>query len=213
MLVSDFREMMRYRYGTRSHKADFTEFCKYAHFQLEGLVNYFMEAWSLDDDDKPNMEIAKQNIEDNWPEKLDKPTFRKDVKTVDDIDYFQKVTAILTFLEINSNVISRIQHETPFYKDKIQSVNFMGDVIGFIRRTRNEISHRGKIKTKNIDALIEQFESQRRPEQDAFGNWVYQFESPHEKNIKYYIWYKYTPWEDVIHAIHMLETAAKEVFK
>lgn len=40
-LISDYREMLRYRYGVRSHKIDFGEFCKYAHFQAEMLVNYF----------------------------------------------------------------------------------------------------------------------------------------------------------------------------
>lgn len=213
MLVSDFREMMRYRYGTRSHKVDFMEFCKYAHFQLEGLVNYFMEAWSLDDDDKVNIEIAKDNILENWPRKLDAPTFRKDLKTIEDIDYFQKVTAIITFLEINSNVISRIQYETPFFSDKVQIVNYLSEVVSYIRRTRNELSHRGKIKKKNIDALIEQFECQKQPQKDAVGNWVYPFntQNQNDKDVKYYMWYKYTPWNDVIHAIQIIETAAKKV--
>lgn len=213
VLVSDFREMMRYRYGTRSHRVDFMEFCKYAHFQLEGLVNYFMEAWSLDDDDKVNIEIAKDNILENWPKKLDAPTFRKDLKTIEDIDYFQKVTAIITFLEINSNVVSRIQHETPFCSDKVQIVNYLSEVVSYIRRTRNELSHRGKIKKKNIDALIEQFESQKRPLKDAVGNWVYPFntQNQNDKDVKYYMWYKYTPWNDVIHAIQIIETAAKKV--
>lgn len=216
MLVSDFREMMRYRYGTRSHKADFMEFCKYAHFQLEGLVNYFMEAWSLDDDDKPNVELAKQNIEENWPKNMpNKPKFRDEVKTVDDIDYFPKVTAITTFLEINSTVVSRIRHETPFSLDKVQIVNYLSEVVNYIRRTRNELSHRGKIKTKNIDALIENFESQKKPQKDAVGNWVYPFntQNQNDKDVKYYMWYKYTPWEDVIYTIHLLESAAAEAFK
>lgn len=33
--------MMRCRYGVRSHKIDFSEFCKYAHFQAELLINYY----------------------------------------------------------------------------------------------------------------------------------------------------------------------------
>lgn len=40
-LVSDNREMMRFRYGTRSHKVDFEEFCRYAQLQAEMLLNYF----------------------------------------------------------------------------------------------------------------------------------------------------------------------------
>ena len=42
-LVSDNREMMRFRYGTRYHEIDFDEFCRYAHLQVEMLLNYFYD--------------------------------------------------------------------------------------------------------------------------------------------------------------------------
>ena len=41
LLVSDNREMMRYRYGARYHTINFTEFCRCAHLQSEMLLNYF----------------------------------------------------------------------------------------------------------------------------------------------------------------------------
>jgi hypothetical protein len=163
-----------------------------------------------------DINIKKQNIEENWPKNMpNKPKFRDEVKTVEDIDYFPKVTAITTFLEINSTVVSRIRHETPFSLDKVQIVNYLSEVVNYIRRTRNELSHRGKIKTKNIDALIEKFESQKKPQKDAVGNWVYPFntQNQNDKDVKYYMWYKYTPWEDVIYTIHLLESAAAEAFK
>lgn len=210
MLVSDFREMMRCRYGTRSHKADFMEFCKYAHFQLEGLVNYFMEAWSLDDNDKVDINKVKQNIIENWPKNLPEPLFRKEVKSIDDIDYFQKATAVVNYLQISTNVISRFQHETTFFSEKVQVVNHLSEVINHVRRVRNELSHRGKIKTKNITALIEQFESQKKPQKDAIGNWIWAFETQNDRNIKYYMWYQSTPWDDVIRAIYMLVSAVRE---
>ena len=40
-LVSDYREMLRYRMGVRSHIIDFSEFCRYAMLQVEHLLNYF----------------------------------------------------------------------------------------------------------------------------------------------------------------------------
>lgn len=40
-LESDNQEMMRYRYGSRQHKKKFDEFCRYAQFQGEMLINYF----------------------------------------------------------------------------------------------------------------------------------------------------------------------------
>ena len=42
-LLADFREMLRYQYGTRSHRIDFPEFCRYGVMQIEMLVNYFFE--------------------------------------------------------------------------------------------------------------------------------------------------------------------------
>jgi hypothetical protein len=42
-LEADFREMMRYRFGTRSHRIDFPEFCRFATLQFELLTNYYYE--------------------------------------------------------------------------------------------------------------------------------------------------------------------------
>ena len=40
-LEADYREMMRYRYGTRGHKIDFMEYCRYVQLQVEMLLNYY----------------------------------------------------------------------------------------------------------------------------------------------------------------------------
>lgn len=40
-LISDNREMLRFRYGTRFHEVIFEEFCRYAQLQAEMLINYF----------------------------------------------------------------------------------------------------------------------------------------------------------------------------
>ena len=42
-LNADFREMLRYRFGTRGHKVDFPEFCRFAVLQIEMLVNYYYD--------------------------------------------------------------------------------------------------------------------------------------------------------------------------
>lgn len=43
LLISDNREMLRFRYGTRYHSINFAEFCRYAQLQLEMLLNYYYE--------------------------------------------------------------------------------------------------------------------------------------------------------------------------
>lgn len=40
-LISDNREMLRIRYGTRYHIIDFSEYCRYSFMQAEMLLNYF----------------------------------------------------------------------------------------------------------------------------------------------------------------------------
>ena len=40
-LISDNREMMRFRYGTRYHEICFDEFCRFAMLQAEMLFNYY----------------------------------------------------------------------------------------------------------------------------------------------------------------------------
>ena len=40
-LNSDYREMLRFRYGTREHSVNFGEFARYANLQMEMLVNYY----------------------------------------------------------------------------------------------------------------------------------------------------------------------------
>lgn len=42
-LNSDYREMLRYRFGVRSHKIEFSEFCRYAMLQVEQLLNYYYQ--------------------------------------------------------------------------------------------------------------------------------------------------------------------------
>ena len=40
-LNADYREMLRFRYGTREHSVNFGEFARYANLQMEMLVNYY----------------------------------------------------------------------------------------------------------------------------------------------------------------------------
>jgi hypothetical protein len=50
-LSADYREMLRYRYGVRSHKIDFLEFCRYAMLQVEQLLNYYYQNKFSNNDD------------------------------------------------------------------------------------------------------------------------------------------------------------------
>jgi hypothetical protein len=53
--ISDFREMLRYRFGTRAHKIDFSEFCRYVIIIAERLLNYYYAQYG-------DIETIKQHI-------------------------------------------------------------------------------------------------------------------------------------------------------
>ena len=60
-LISDNREMMRFRYGTRYHEIDFKEFCRYAHLQVEMLLNYYYDTINKSDLDSIKAHIMQYN--------------------------------------------------------------------------------------------------------------------------------------------------------
>lgn len=60
-LISDNREMMRYRYGTRYHAISFVEYCRYAHLQVEMLLNYFYDKLESGDLEAIKAHITRHN--------------------------------------------------------------------------------------------------------------------------------------------------------
>lgn len=81
-LVSDNREMMRYRYGTRFHIVNFEEYCRYAHLQIEMLLNYYYKKTDCKLDD-----IKKHIIRFNSTAKI------TDAKSIESISYNAKLWA------------------------------------------------------------------------------------------------------------------------
>lgn len=123
-LLSDNREMMRYRYGTRSHKIDFYEFCKYAHFQAEMLLNYVYEP------------IGSATIEDckNHISQFNKNAkFDEKIKTVSDISYSYKLWAFC----------SEFFHVDGVYPSGTQKQGKPYWTLNYVREARNEVNHRG----------------------------------------------------------------------
>ena len=210
-LESDFREMMRYRFGCRSHEANFDEFCRFAHLQLESLVNDCMEMWSLDENNTPDINIAKENIQNNWPPELELNISTK-ATSIDGLDYYQKSTAILRYLKVEKTVISRVPYTSIYFPGKnIFAVNYFGDVINHIRRIRNESSHRGVPQMKEMDSVIENYEHQKKVKTDPQYGYQYEFQK-YDKDAKYYMWCKRQSWDDVIKTILLMIDADKKMY-
>lgn len=94
-LTSDYREMMRYRYGTRGHITDFGEFCRYANLQLEALTN-----WSLAmkyPDISQLLSFMDNNNNKFYEERIEK---KYEYYSVYDIPYASKLYSICKFANI-----------------------------------------------------------------------------------------------------------------
>lgn len=114
-LFADFREMLRYRWNCRSHKADFFEFCKFAHFQIEGLINYYYRVKCNNDINSVKCHILKYL-----------PNARLDYsKTLESISCSTKMVAY--------SIESRSLEKLPY------SLNLRTEII---RNIRNEQNHR-----------------------------------------------------------------------
>ena len=96
-LISDNREMMRFRYGTRYHAISFDEFCRYAHLQAEMLLNYFYDKKDV------NIEGAKEHIR-NYNSKV---TFKDNLKSLGEISYNAKLWAFKAefTMDYNTNTV------------------------------------------------------------------------------------------------------------
>lgn len=117
-LISDNREMMRYRYGTRFHIISFEEYCRYAHLQVEMLLNYYYDKVNCSLDN-----IKKHIIRFNPTAKI------TDANSLGAISYNSKLWAFSaehdvnystkTILEYVREVRNRASHRSPESEDSI----------------------------------------------------------------------------------------------
>ncbi len=98
-LISDNREMMRFRYGTRYHAICFDEFCRYAHLQAEMLLNYFYDLKN----DNINSVIARIK-QYNTTANLD------NAKTLGSVSYNSKLWAFKTEFNISFKVYTVLDY-------------------------------------------------------------------------------------------------------
>lgn len=197
-LESDFREMMRFRYGTRSHKTDFGEYCKYAHLQIEMLINYYYESIN-----KSNLESIKKHIKKHNP----KVKGLEDAKSITEIAYASKKWAFCNeFLK----------------KDSTRNNN-----IGNIHTLRNELSHRSMKDEEENDSKISNYKKHlenlgfklningslqinwKDPNEDIDLKKKYEDKLNNNKEYKQYlylIWLKSEPYDSIIDTLRKVST-------
>lgn len=193
-LVSDYREMMRFRYGTRYHKIIFPEFCRYAQLQGEMLLNYFYTTVEAG-----NISKIKEHISKYDPA----AKFGKETNEVFKISFSVKKWAFDNEFSLSSNYVwnniilvrNSVSHRSPHSADK----NFVKDYYermkeqGYIIKTDGNLS--------NWDKLDE-------AHRNIYNNFIRKNEE--NKRYTFEAWLSNEPYETVFEAVKELNEKVKQ---
>lgn len=187
-LIADFREMLRYRYGVRSHKIDFSEFCRYSMLQVEQLLNYFYQNNFATIDEIKN--YIKENV--SW-------AVVDNVESVKSVPLAIKLTAFLNnksrkqrdTLDFAREVRNAQSHRSDNkYTNNIAEFKAMLTNLGFPLTKEGEVYWNG---IKDNEQLVSRYK-----EIDKSEYWNYRFQ----------LWYNREPFDELIEAI---QETAKQV--
>ncbi len=128
-LTRDCIEMIRYHKETPNHKKNFDEFCRYAHLQLEEMLNYFFIKKFKTLTDIVN--IIKSFNENYLP--------KVNPRKIEQIPFLTKIIAFYSF--------AKPQYTYPTHA-----------TIVFLNDMRNEVSHRSSLTKKNNDVELGKFQ-------------------------------------------------------
>lgn len=141
-LIADWRESQRLRFGLRQHKQDFSEYCRYAHMQAEGLVNYL------------HFQRAGGALDTEW--------FRRLINQINERNAAEGNSFVLNTLRVGATSLEHVDYNTKkeimlhlmrhYNYDKVVEVKVLSLRLGFIMQYRNYSSHRGlPPKTNNYN--------------------------------------------------------------
>lgn len=185
-LTSDNREMMRFRYGTRYHEIDFDEFCRYAHLQVEMLLNYFYDI-------KNNSDL--QSIKNH---------LKRYNSTALGLDKAVNLGAIAFNVKLWA------------FDNEIHLDKKVKEVIENLRAVRNELSHRSTIKNEfDMDDYQSRLKAFDIPVyNNGYINWGQLNQDVLKKNLydtklkneypkyTFMLWYLAKPFDEIIYVLN-----------
>ena len=186
-LESDNREMLRFRYGTRSHEIDFSEFCRYAQLQTEMMLNYFYGV----------KDSTISAIIDHIYKFNEKATISDKVQKIEDISYSAKLWAFNNEFQLKvKDVLDHVRevrnyqsHRTP----KAQSFN--------IEDYQKKLRKRG-IRLKKDGTTDWYYLQENAPE--TYKLYLEIKKSNEFKLYDYLIWYNKRPFDEIITALQKM---------
>lgn len=190
-LISDNREMLRFRYGTRFHSIKFDEFCRYAQLQAEMLINYFY--YKVDD----NIEASKEHIK----KQNEKGYIGETVKNLGDITFNTKLWAIENEFKIDIlttlNYVREVRNEQSHRGPKEIEMSIKG--------------YQEKLQKWRI-VLNEDGSVWKNNQKDPLGRNMYDSKVKGTEEFKLYnylLWLKREPFDEIISAIKRLSLCVK----
>lgn len=199
-LESDNREMLRWRYGTRSHIQDFYEYCRCAHQQAEFLLNYYYESV------EPDIRSTILHIRHFLNEKIQ---IRDTIQMVSEINH---ATKLIAFSNENSNL---------GFKNK--------KTLELTNTTRNELLHRSPsnedsqewkkyfntMKNSGFPVSEVTFDfklSEIKKDEKLYRNFIKEYGYTN-KEYQNYVWHLFVekkPYSEVVQAIKTLAGIVQE---
>lgn len=182
-LNSDFREMRRFQFGTRGHKIDFAEFCRFATLQIELLVNLYFDKKYNSDIEKIKQELLSEKhiIQPNGG-----------ISLISDIALRTKIFALKKAFEWKNSDISNFLH---------------------IVEVRNRQSHRSLIiYSDNIKQTEDTLKSEGVMSDNGYIDYNKAKKVVGQKLINDYNfekWYDEMPFEKIVSGISRLAVSIK----
>ena len=191
-LISDNREMMRFRFGTRSHKVDFEEFCRYAQLQAEMLLNYFYT----------KKESSIQDVISHIKQYNETAKISDDTTSISSISFSVKLWAYNNEFKINiqdtfnhvREVRNNQSHRTP-HKEvfSIKAYQNKLTALGIVLKTDGSFDY---YQTKQNTVAFNIYESKIKKTKDY-------------SMYKYLLWYNDKPYDDIVEKLKSLADSVK----
>lgn len=151
-LFRDCIEMSKYRLGKINDTINFDEFCRYAYLQIEELINYYYNVKFSSDISEIQELISKHN----------KKFIKRENIDLNSISSLYKTLAFLKEYELHKKPMKR--------------------TIDFLRKLRNDMSHRNSYIIKTEDIILSKASERKIDVSKSF----YDFNSSTNENIELY---------------------------
>lgn len=178
ILISDNREMMRFRCGTRYHKTDFREFCKYAHFQIEMLLNYYYDVINKSDIAAIKAHIKRYNPNGKGIEKAN---------SLEMISYRVKLLAFNSEHKLNWALWNHIRK----VRNELSHRSVTDDKLS-IAKYQEQLKEQGITLTQKGYILFDQGNEEKNKEAKKIRY------SEKYKQYEYLLWYHEMPFDTIL---------------